>query len=164
MATLGGTDYYRLRSQDFMRRHPGMEPPSYYLGYGDKYVNRFTDELAPKLSPRGQQWLAQVRLNLQVAIEACLMADPAAFDRLEQDDEAFRQFAYDSHPKVYLDAGMDELPLKDLVLIGMTPDCKDLFTKMGLEQVVEIAAGIASAHARDYVDRGLKRLPSWMND
>ncbi|MNY61973.1 hypothetical protein D3C86_1987260 [compost metagenome] len=57
---------------------------------------------------------------------------------------------------------MDKLPLKDLIRIGMTPDSKDLFTVMGLEQVAEVAAGLAAAHARDYLNRGLKRLPSWM--
>ncbi|HEY9899582.1 MAG TPA: hypothetical protein V6D00_10415 [Pantanalinema sp.] len=162
MAKLGGTDYYRARYEDFQRRHPGMEAPSYYLNYGEKYAKRFTEELAPKLSPAGQAWLAQARLNLQVAIEARLKADPRAFDQLELDDEAFKQFAYDTHPEAYLSAGMERLPLKDLVRIGLTPDTKDLFTVMGLEQVAEVAAGLAAAHAKDYLDRGLKRLPSWM--
>lgn len=162
MTKLGGIDYYRARHDDFVRRHPGVEPPSYYLNYGEKYATRFTEELAPKLSPVGQAWLAQARLNLQVAIEARLKEDPQAFDRLELDDEAFKAFAYDTHPEAYLSAGLEKLPLKDLVRIGLTPDAKDLFSVMGLEQVAEVAAGLASAHARDYLDRGLRRLPFWL--
>lgn len=162
VAKLGGTDYYRVRYEDFKRRHPEQEAPSYYLNYGEKYAVRFTEELAPQLSPKGQAWLVQARLNLQVAIEDRLKADPAAFDKLEQDDEAFKKFGYDTHPEAYLSAGLDELPLKDLIRIGLTPDTKDLLTKMGLEQVAEVAAGLAAAHAKDYLSRGLKRLPSWM--
>ena len=34
-----GTDkYYQLRARDFMRRHPEMSPPDYYLSYGDYYM------------------------------------------------------------------------------------------------------------------------------
>ncbi len=155
IAPLGKTDYYRLRAEDFQRRHPDLPVPSYYMGYGDKYVNRFTDELSPKLSPEGQAWLAQARVNLQVAIEDRRRHDPLAFDRLERDDAAFLEFAYDSHPKAYLDAGLEKLPLKDLVRIGLTPDVQDLATRNGLEQVVEVAAGLASKKAREYLAHGL---------
>lgn len=155
MTKLGGTDYYRLRAEDFKRRHPDLPVPTYYMGYGDKYVNRFTDELYPKLSPVGKEWLLKARLNLQVAIEARLKQDPVAFDRLERDDDAFLEFAYDTHPKAYLDAGLEKLPLKDLVRIGMTPDTRDLATLNGLEQVVEVAAGLAAKKARGYLAKGL---------
>lgn len=160
MSHLGGTDYYRLRADDFKRRHPDLPVPSYYMGYGDKYINRFTNELGPKLSPGGQAWLARARLNLQVAIEDLLKKDPAAFDRLERDDEAFKEFAYDSHPKAYFDAGLERLPLKDLVKIGCTPDVRDLLNTNGLEQIAEVAAGLAARKAREYLKQGLTwRLP-----
>lgn len=161
VAPLGNTDYYRRRADDFRRRYPDLPLPSYYLGYGDKYVNRFTFELMPKLTPVGQDWMVQARRNLQVAIEDRLKQDPAAFDRLERDDKAFLEFAYDSHPRAYLDAGMERLPIKDLVRIGFTPDVRDLATLNGLEQVTEVAAGLAAKKARRYLDRGLTwRLPS----
>lgn len=155
---LGGTDYYRLRAEDFARRHPDLPVPTYYLGYGDKYVNRFTDELYPKLSPKGQEWLVKARLNLQVAFEERLKQDPAAFDALERDDAALSKFAYETHPKAYLDAGLDELPLKDLVQIGLTPDVGDLFSRNGIEQVADTAAALAAEKARDYLARGLTRF------
>lgn len=158
---LGGTDYYAARAEDFKRRHPELPLPSYYLGYGDKYVHRFTEELAPKLTPVGQEWLAKARLNLQLAIEAELKKDPAAFDRLEQDDEAFLEFAYDTHPKAYLDGGLDKLPIKDLMTIALTPDLKDLASLNGLEQVADVAVGMAAKKARGYLQKGLAyKLPS----
>lgn len=159
-AKLGGTDYYVARVEDFKRRHPDLPVPTYYMGYGDKYVRRFTEELAPRLSPVGQAWLAQARLNLQLAFENEIKKDPVAFDRLEQNDEAFLEFAYDSHPKAYLDAGLEKLPLKDLVKIGLTPDLRDLLTVNGLEQVADVAAGMAAKKARAYLERGLTwKLP-----
>ena len=49
----GTRDYYRKRYDDFVRRNPGMTPPSYYLEYGQKYCDRFSS-LGPKdLSPAG---------------------------------------------------------------------------------------------------------------
>ena len=45
-----------------------MEPPDYYMNYGDKYARRFTEELSPNLSERGQQWLVDARANLQEAM------------------------------------------------------------------------------------------------
>lgn len=161
---LGRLDFYRRRHEDFVARHPELPPPSYYLDYGDKYIRRFTEVLNPTLTPAGQAWLAQARLNLQVAIATELARDPAAFDQLEQDDPAFKDFAYATHSKAYLDAGMAELPLKDLIKIGMTPDVSDLFTRAGLEQVVEVAAGIARARVRTYREAGLRMdLPAGMS-
>lgn len=155
ISPLGETDYYRKRAADFQRRHPELPVPSYYLGYGDKYVNRFTDDLFPRLSPAGQQWLVKARRNLQVAIEEELRKDPAAFDALERDDEAFLEFAYETHPKAYLDAGFENLTLKDMVKLGFEPDMTDLLTLNGLEQVAEVARGLAAKKARGYLEKGL---------
>ncbi|HEY9857432.1 MAG TPA: hypothetical protein V6D05_16935 [Stenomitos sp.] len=160
LSEVGGTSYYVARAKDFQRRHPDLPVPSYYMGYGDKYVHRFTEDLAPKLSPEGQAWLARARVNLQMAFENKLKEDPAAFDRLEQNDAEFMEFAYESHPKAYLEAGMEKLPLKDLVKIGMTPDLRDIMTVNGLEQVADVAAGLAARKARAYLEKGLTwKLP-----
>ena len=50
-----GIDYYALRAQDYMARHPAESPPDYYLHYGDKYCRRFCcwkDQL-PRQPPGG---------------------------------------------------------------------------------------------------------------
>lgn len=141
-SVLGTVDYYRWRAADFARRHPGQPVPDYYLGYGDKYIHRFTDETAPKLSAKGQVWLDKARLNLQTAIEGELRRDPVAFDKLEQQPRKFTRFAYGTHPNAYLKAGISGLPVRDLVAIGGTPDPKDLLTCMGLTQMAIVATHV----------------------
>ena len=37
---IGSLDYYRMRADDFRERNPDMEPPDYYMNYGDKYARR----------------------------------------------------------------------------------------------------------------------------
>lgn len=151
---VGDLDYYRLRNDDFLQRHgaEGLAPPDYYLGYGDKYVHRFTHEVGPLLSVPGQSWLVRVRAGLQVAIEDERDRDPAGFDRLEQDNQAFRSFAFDTHPEAYWDAGLIELPVADLLTIGLTPDTEDLLSWFGILQVSDIAARLAAAWGADALD------------
>ncbi|MBI5369261.1 MAG: hypothetical protein HZA54_19650 [Planctomycetes bacterium] len=133
-----------------MRRHPGgPPPPDYYLDYGEKYALRFTHELRPLLSDTGRAWLDRARLNLQTAIENERRRDPEAFARLEEDPDAFRRFAYDTHADAYWRAGLADLPIMDLIRIGTTPDLRDLFTEAGLGQVVDIAGRMA----QEYYDR-----------
>lgn len=147
----GDLDYYQRRHADFERRNPGMEPPDYYLAYGDKYIQRFNDEVRPELSPEGQAWLDRTRVNLQKAIEDKRFEDPQAFAELERNPDAFRKFAYDSHVKAYLDAGLADLPVEDLVRIGLTPDMSDLFNQAGLEQAVRVADDVLLSKLEDTV-------------
>jgi len=135
----GGSEFYQARYDDFVRRHPGATPPSYYLGYGKKYADRFMNQTYAKLTPAGQAWLLRARRNLQAAIEKERAKDPVAFDKLEQNDAAFKRFAYDTHPQAYLAAGLKALPITDLTEIGLTPDFKDLFSKDGVVQVWDVA-------------------------
>jgi hypothetical protein len=116
-----------------------MTPPSYYLGYGKKYADRFINKTYATLSPAGQAWLLRARHNLQDAIETERMKDPDAFDKLEQNDAAFKKFAYDTHPKAYIDAGLKTLPASDLAKIALTPDFSDLFSKDGINQMIDVA-------------------------
>ena len=149
MGTIG---YYRWRHQDFMQRHPDLTErdrnriPDYYLDYGDKYITRFTRELYPKLSDKGQAWLVKARLNLQEAIEERRAADPRAFAQLEEDPKAFRSFAFFTHQQAYMDAGLATLPLTDLIKIGLTPDVKDLLSKDGRIQIFGISGKLGKAH------------------
>lgn len=139
---VGTLEYYRMRNEDFIRRNPGVEPPDYYMDYGDKYARRFTEELAPNLSPRGQEWLIDARRGLQERIEARRAEDPAAFAELERNPDAFRRFAYDTHPDAYLDAGLASLPPRDLVQIPLTPDREDLLSPDGIRQAIVAGGGV----------------------
>lgn len=134
----GGLDYYRCRADDFVRRSPGEAPPSYYLGYGDRYVRRFSEVTRPLLSPAGQVWLDRVREGLQRAMEAERVRDPLGFVALEHQDQRFLDFAYGTHPDAYLEAGLDQLPLRDLLIIGTTPDARDLLSARGRRQIMQV--------------------------
>lgn len=143
ISVMGTTSYYRWRHDDFVKRNPGKTPPDYYLAYGEKYAVRFTAETYKKLSPEGKAWLTKALLNLQVAIEDKRRKDPAAFDKLEHNPKAFRDFCFETHSKAYLDAGLADLPYLDRLKIGWTPDAKDLFSKKGLSQAADVAVKMA---------------------
>ena len=154
VAPAGSLSYYTTRHQDFATRYAACEltPPDYYLGYGLKYVSRFTNETAPLLSEEGQAWLARARVNLQVAIENRLGADPLAFDQLEKNNDGFRAFAYGTHADAYWAAGLGDLSLFDLTTIGLTPDVEDLVAFEGLGQVVDIGSRLLGVWGTDAID------------
>lgn len=141
----GDLDYYRCRADDFTLRQPGLEPPDYYLDYGDRYVRRFTEETRPLLSPAGQRWLDLVRAKLQEALEELRASDPLGFTLLEQDPERFADFAFDTHPEAYLEAGLAGLPLRDLILIGTTPDAQDILSNRARAQIARVIRGLVGA-------------------
>ncbi len=134
----GSLHYYRFRQRDFIQRNPQLVPPDYYLSYGDRYIRRFTVRTRPLLSEPGQQWLDQTRVLLQVFLEDAIQADPAAFAVLETDSPAFRRFAFETHPDAYWEAGLADLPIRDLILIFLTPDVADLLSDEGRDQTREI--------------------------
>lgn len=90
---IGDLDYYRFRRDDFLARNPGVTPPDYYMDYGDKYINRFSNDTFPHLSREGQDWLLRARANLQKEIEARLNKNPEGFAQLERNPDQFRDFA-----------------------------------------------------------------------
>ncbi len=135
---IGNVGYYAAREADFGERYHGSPAaPDYYLGYGDKYARRFTSVLRPNLSPEGQDWLDRTFVLLQTAIEDRLARDPDAFDSLEKDDDAFRAFAYATHPDAYLSGGLAGLGPGDLAQIALTPDLGDLATVDGVSQILD---------------------------
>ena len=154
----GTPDYYRQRAEDFRRRNPGMEPPAYYMEYGQKYCDRFSS-LGPKeLTPEGLEWRDRTLKALQDSIEAKRMEDPAGFAQLERDPEAFKKFAYDAHPDAYVDSGLYELPVQDLVKIGTTPDIKDLLSKDGVRQVIDALGKMSPGDVAKVAGESVKEL------
>jgi hypothetical protein len=151
---VGSREYYRARHDDFVRRNPGLPVPDYYLAYGEKYAHAFTRETFQKLSPEGQAWLMRTFTLLQEALEQKRQADPEGFARLERDPEALRRFAYDTHSRAYLEAGLKELPPRDLLHIANTPQWKDLLTLPGLAQIGETLVGLAGQHAEGLLTPG----------
>lgn len=151
---IGQVGYYRWRYNDFMKRHPELNAnnlqqiPDYYLDYGEKYATRFSNELYPKLSRKGQEWLVRARLNLQVMIEDKCKQNSRKFAELEERPSAFRSFAFETHPKAYMDAGLSKLSLIDLIKIGLTPDLKDLLSKNGSLQIISISGELGKSYLK----------------
>lgn len=155
---VGTVGYYRARYDDYLTRHTVPPPPDYYLGYGEKYAKRFTTVLKPKLSLTGQLWVDNTFRLLQEAIERRRAADPAAFDRLEQDNDRFKDFAYDTHPDAYLAGGLRTLPASDLARIATTPDLGDIMTLSGISQVIETGARLVPQWGSDWLTSGYQWL------
>jgi hypothetical protein len=154
VAADGALSYYRRRHGDFSTRYTdaGLTPPTYYLGYGEKYVGRFTNETNDRLTDEGKAWLVRARVNLQTAIEGRRDADPADFDRLEKNDSAFTSFAYGTHADAYWNAGLGDLGPFDLANIGLTPDVRDLVAFDGLGQVADIGSRLLGTWGEDAID------------
>jgi len=133
-SVLGTMGYYKWRTADFNLRtdlaNVNQSAPEYYMGYGDKYINRFTNELAPTLSSQGKQWVADARLGLQTEMENGLKTSP----KLELNNAKHLAFAFDTHVPAYTNAGVLKLPVSDLIKIGFTPDRKDFFSINGQKQ------------------------------
>ena len=135
-AIRGTRDYYLERYEDFRMRNPEMPAPEYYLDYGLKYFDRF-HENQPNMQPVTQGWIDRTGMALQVSMENARISDPAGFAALERNGEAFREFAYATHPDAYVNSGLHEVPFGDRIAIGMTPDFGDLANYAGVAQVVE---------------------------
>ncbi|WMW78269.1 RHS repeat-associated core domain-containing protein [Flavobacterium sp. 20NA77.7] len=158
---LGSTYYYKWRYNNFIYRnpnyikqHPEFLKNNYYLNYGHKYINRFTNETNKQLSKQGKQWLVNARRNLQVAIEDKLKADPTI--ELRNGGNDFKEFAFKSHVGAYWNAGLYKLNTVDLVAIVLTPNFKDLTSEDGMKQATEMM-GKLTDYWLDNPKEGLKR-------
>lgn len=132
----GSDNYYLLRYFDFQQRRVEsgnwrIAPPTYYLNYGHKYLQRFREETRETLSRNGQQWLDRTLVNLQTAIEDVLAGNPTA----ELNDTAFNDLVYATHAAAYEQAGFVKLNILDKVKIALTPDVSDLLDPRGLALV-----------------------------
>lgn len=153
-AILGTCPYYQWRNDNFVQRHPGChrKPPPYYMEYGFKYCIRFSKDTAPKLSAHGKRWLALARLYLQHAIETGLKNTTT----LEMESGSFKDYAFKSHPKAYWDAGLGNLPLKDLIIIGFTPDIKEWLDEGTRAQAYDVAGRMVEEY-RYTIEEAIKQ-------
>jgi hypothetical protein len=124
---LGSSDYYDFRYHDYMSRHVLWGPTTYYKDFGEKYYNRFMTETYAKLSPRGQKFLTDVGKLLQRKIEEKLKSNPVEFAYLEMNNQAFRDFAFKTHPEAYCASGWGELDDSDRSIILGDIDKSDVY-------------------------------------
>lgn len=145
-------DYYQARAEDFRQRNSGRVAPAYYQRYGAKYARRFMQKVRPQLSAEGQRWLDAVFVGLQVEFERYVARDPVGFSELERHAPELRAWAFKTHARTYVDAGLGHLRAADALRILCTLDLGDLFTREGLAQICD--AGVRLLAAR-------QRPPAW---
>lgn len=120
--------------------------PIIYESYGYKYCYAFDKLLYPHLTEKGQEWERYALKSLQQYMEKGLVNKnwkarnnkdfnkkyrfhqggmEEFYNNIELRNEQFKEFAFATHPDAYLDAGLRNLPVKDLILILLTPDIKE---------------------------------------
>jgi hypothetical protein len=112
VAGCGGCQFYACREAEHSCGASG-----YYVGYAQKYCERFLAALRPRMSPAGQRFLDAGRDCLMRFVDAELPADDACDD--------VKQRAFASHVACYHDNGFCELPLADRWLLVNTVDPAD---------------------------------------
>lgn len=149
---VGSTSYYQARAKDFSDRNGHNLPIPYYLDYGLKYEQRFIS-LRDKLSPNGREWVRQTHYRLQRFIEEFREREPRNFVALERNEARFREFAFATHPKAYVESGLCDLDFSDKLLIGSEPDLADtIFSEEGRSQIMATAGACVDRYAEWFND------------
>jgi hypothetical protein len=107
-------EFYRCREANTGH---ACGPRGYYLGYGLKYCNRFSQSLHPKLSGAGKDWLDKTRLCLMNHVHQNIPWDAPCAD--------VKRSAFDSHPNCYVRGGICFLPSSDWLKILEVIDPQD---------------------------------------
>jgi len=168
------TDSDWSRHGNFMMRHIGCghKPPDYYVSYGYYYCSDYGANLYPHLTERGQAWLRNARWWLQKYIELglqqnmkrgkislvglkqeygdCQMTVPQFELEVENNGETFKTFAFKTHPLAYLNGGLANLPVRDLVKIGMRPNLQEWGDGRTRDQAVDAGVPVAKQKIRDW--------------
>lgn len=91
------------------------------------------------------------------------LVEPESFQQLELDHQEFKRFAYQTHPKAYLEAGLKDLPLSDWLKTATATASapRDLLNPSGIKQIVSTGTGVLKELVADGIEgiRGLDKLP-----
>lgn len=176
------------RHANFMMRHIGCEhqPPDYYISYGYYYCYTYGERLKPRLSEQGKDWLADARYLLQSNIEDGLRDNMEGDDinvvcrrypnrsvqmtvpqyELEVDKTTFKTFAFNTHVPAYLDGGLADLPISDLLRIGTQPNVEEWLDGETWNQAIDSSIEVArdkALGARDAISDGARAAAETVN-
>lgn len=151
------------RYADFMKRHTsscGHLPPTYYRAYGYYYCSRFGAYLLPSMkTATGREWLKNARKYLQLYMDSGLNQNNKGTEiflssklnqkanqkmsfkqqTVELDDKTFKTFAFNSHVPAYIDGGIQNVPLKDLLKIICEPNIQEWMDIETMQQAIQVA-------------------------
>lgn len=157
------TDPKWSRWHNFMARHVncGHTPPSYYISYGYYYCSNFGTYLLPRMqSQKGKDWLNDGRKLLQTYMDNGLIQNNSqttlstpsrrypnktissvsvGVKQLELNNDTFKTFAYNSHVAAYLDAGIADVPIADLIRVFGQPNVEEWLDLETWQQAVDVA-------------------------
>lgn len=151
------------RYADFMKRHTkecGHLPPTYYRAYGYYYCSRFGAYLLPSMtSIVAKNWLKDARLYLQKYMDLGLGQNNIGTEiqlisklnekanqkmsykkqSIELDDKTFKTYAFSSHVPAYIDGGIENVPLEDLLRIISEPNIQEWMDVETMQQAIQVA-------------------------
>lgn len=176
------------RHANFMMRHIGCGhlPPDYYISYGYYYCYTYGERLEPRLSGQGKEWLSDARYLLQRNIELGLIDNMKGDEinvvcrrypnrsvqmevtryELEIDPVTFKTFAFNTHVPAYLDAGLADLPITDLMRIGTQPNAEEWLDGETWNQAIDSGIEVArdkAISARDSISEGARTAAEAVN-
>jgi len=120
IAGCGGCQFYACREAEDACGSDG-----YYLGFGEKYCERFLLIVKPRLSLAGEAFLDRGRDCLMRTIDAEIGEHLTC--------SQVRRQALDSHVACYRDNGFCELPLGDRLRLFLSVDAGDLDLKSAFD-------------------------------
>ncbi|NOD85922.1 hypothetical protein [Ruegeria sp. HKCCD6119] len=108
----------------------------YFITYGKKYCERFLSKTS--LSDAGKTWRDKTLNCLQETIvpKLDISTNPSC------NCSSMRKFAFDSHVQCYTQPGASicDLPVDDIIEIGMTVDLSTIWTSESMRQIKAVAA------------------------
>jgi hypothetical protein len=108
----------------------------YAIGYGGKFCRAFSGN-ATRFSAKGQKWISDVMLCLQTELVPLISKAPAA----KPTCPAIKTFAFNSHPKCYVSAGVCALPPTDFIALLQVIGLKQLLADFeAIKQSVTVSA------------------------
>ena len=127
IAPTGDKNYYLNRYKNHIEKY-NTRPPDYYLEYG--YNNKaLFDKTYPSMSDVGKEVFDKIGKGLQEAMnkgiqESVLNPNTRG---LQGDNQAFKEFAYETHFPVYKESGIGKLGGDDLLRMISVPKLRDIF-------------------------------------
>lgn len=110
-------------------------PTGYAIAYGDFYCNRFPEILGPLGDSKLDSWM----YNVMSCLQNSLLGVVPNIENGDLSCNSLEEFAFDSHPKCYTDAGFCDLSVAEQAHVFGVVKASDVFTVKSLKQMYAVA-------------------------